>query len=99
MNRIVDRNKTIALQLIDRVFSKHLKKQINTWRKNIQNADDQNEDELERSLDERIKLINRQNILMEEIDTMKEENEQLAAEVANKEKALREANETVALLG
>jgi hypothetical protein len=35
---------------------------------------------------------------MEEIDTMKEENEQLTTEVAMREKDLNEANETVALL-
>jgi hypothetical protein len=44
LNRFVRRNRTIAMQLIDRVFSKHLKKQINTWRKNTQNTDYQNED-------------------------------------------------------
>ena len=43
-------------------------------------------------------LLNRLNVMMEEIRTYKEENESLAYEVENKDRSLRESNETVTIL-
>ena len=49
-------------------------------------------------VDKVLDLLNRQNALMEEIRTYKEENEVLTYEIENKDKNLREANETVTIL-
>lgn len=43
-------------------------------------------------------LLNRQKALMEEIKHYKDENDALAYEVENKDKSLRDANETVTIL-
>lgn len=37
LNRLVSKNKTIAVQLIERVFNKNARKQIGIWRTNTQN--------------------------------------------------------------
>lgn len=50
------------------------------------------------SLEERLELINRQNALMEEIRTYKDENEGLNHDLEEKEKVLKESKETISLL-
>lgn len=50
------------------------------------------------SLEERLELINRQNALMEEIRSYKEENEGLNHDLEEKEKVLKESKETISLL-
>ena len=57
-----------------------------------------NETDHDESLNERLDLLNRLNAMMEEIRTYKEENESLAYEVENKDRSLRESNETVTIL-
>ena len=56
---------------------------------------DQNYDS---GLEERLELINRQNALMEEIRTYKDENENMSHELEDKEKVLKESKETISLL-
>lgn len=52
----------------------------------------------DQSLEERIELINRQKILMDEIRTYKDETEALQTELDNKDRNLKEANEIVTTL-
>ena len=49
-------------------------------------------------LEERLELINRQNALMEEIRTYKDENENLSHDLEDKDKILKESKETISLL-
>ena len=56
------------------------------------------ETDYDQSLEERLELINRQNILMEEIRTYKDETETLQTELDTKERNLKEANEIVTTL-
>ena len=56
------------------------------------------ENDYDISLEERLELINRQNALMEEIRSYKEENEALTHEIEVKERVLKESNETVSIL-
>jgi hypothetical protein len=56
------------------------------------------ETDYDQSLEERLELINRQNILMEEIRTYKDETETLQVELDSKERNLKEANEIVTTL-
>lgn len=50
------------------------------------------------SLEERLELINRQNALMDEIRTYREDNEVLTHTIEEKDKILKESNETVSIL-
>ena len=56
------------------------------------------ETDYDQSLEERLELINRQNILMEEIRTYKDETETLQVELDGKDRNLKEANEIVTTL-
>lgn len=56
------------------------------------------EDDHAEGVDKVLELLNRQNALMDEIRTYKEENEVLTYDIENKDKNLREANETVTIL-
>ena len=49
-------------------------------------------------LEERLDLINRQNALMDEIRTYKDENENLSHDLEDKERVLKESKETISLL-
>ena len=49
-------------------------------------------------LEERLELINRQNALMEEIRTYKDENEGLSHDIYEKDKVIKESKETISLL-
>lgn len=50
------------------------------------------------SLEERLELINRQNALMDEIRTYREDNEALTHTIEEKDRILKESNETVSIL-
>lgn len=69
------------------------------FRNLVQNFYDQKEGEGEvQNVDKVLELLNRQNQLMEEIRTSKEDNEYLSNEIESKDKNLRDANETVTIL-
>ena len=56
------------------------------------------DDAHDEGLTEKLELLNRQKALMEEIKNYKEENDALVYEIENKDKSLRDANETVTIL-
>lgn len=56
------------------------------------------DDAHDEGLTEKLDLLNRQKALMEEIKQYKEENDALVYEIQNKDKSLRDANETVTIL-
>lgn len=69
------------------------------FRSLVQNYYENREGDTEtQNVDKVLELLNRQNQLMEEIRTSKEENEYLANEIEVKDKNLRDANETVTIL-
>ena len=62
-----------------------------TLKKQIETDKDSN-------LEEKLDLVQRQNALMEEIRTYKEENEHLINELDEKDRVLKESNDTVSIL-
>ena len=72
---------------------------VKAFRTLVKNWYDQKEmTETGESNDKVIELLTRQNQLMDEIRTYKEENETLVYECENKDRNLKEANETVTIL-